>query len=211
MAELFAGIRTLRSRIPKAKCIVLSPRTDPPLLRQALDAGADGLLLEDTPAEVLQLLTRLMLLGHPYVPTQVARAMYQGATQTNVERAPDRSASVCRSGEGAVSVEANDDSAPKPVSPPVMVSSIVITPQDLATPSGEPLSKIDLSGREKEILGCLVSGHSNKVIARQLDIAEATVKIHVKGLLRKMQVSNRTQAAVRALRYPALPAVPSTF
>jgi two-component system nitrate/nitrite response regulator NarL len=59
--------------------------------------------------------------------------------------------------------------------------------------------QIELSDRENEILGCLVSGLSNKVIARQLNIAEATVKVHVKGLLRKMQVSNRTQAAILAL------------
>jgi DNA-binding CsgD family transcriptional regulator len=55
-----------------------------------------------------------------------------------------------------------------------------------------------LSERELDILRCLSQGHSNKVIARQLVIAEATVKAHVKALLRKMQVANRTQAAICA-------------
>lgn len=53
-----------------------------------------------------------------------------------------------------------------------------------------------LSLREREILSCLGAGSSNKVIARQLSISEATVKVHVKAVMRKLNVSNRTQAAV---------------
>ena len=53
-----------------------------------------------------------------------------------------------------------------------------------------------LSAREHCILRCLIEGDSNKIIARKIDIAEATVKVHVKALLRKIRVNNRTQAAV---------------
>jgi len=53
-----------------------------------------------------------------------------------------------------------------------------------------------LSTREKSILRCLIEGDSNKCIARKIDIAEATVKVHVKAILRKIRVQNRTQAAV---------------
>jgi two-component system nitrate/nitrite response regulator NarL len=56
-----------------------------------------------------------------------------------------------------------------------------------------------LSPRENQILRFLVNGASNKLIARELELSEATVKVHVKGLLRKVQASNRTQAAVWAL------------
>jgi two-component system, NarL family, nitrate/nitrite response regulator NarL len=55
-----------------------------------------------------------------------------------------------------------------------------------------------LTAREIEILRYLVVGFPNKVIARRLDLSEATVKVHVKGILRKLNVSNRTQAAVLA-------------
>jgi len=55
------------------------------------------------------------------------------------------------------------------------------------------------SRREIEILKYLVDGCSNKAIARELGITEATVKVHLKGLLRKIRASNRTQAAVWAL------------
>ncbi len=53
-----------------------------------------------------------------------------------------------------------------------------------------------LSPREKLIVRCLVEGDSNKSIARKMDIAEATVKVHVKAILRKIRVHNRTQAAI---------------
>ena len=53
-----------------------------------------------------------------------------------------------------------------------------------------------LSPREKSILQCLIEGDSNKCIARKIDIAEATVKVHVKAILRKIRVQNRTRAAI---------------
>jgi two-component system nitrate/nitrite response regulator NarL len=56
-----------------------------------------------------------------------------------------------------------------------------------------------LSPREKSILRCLIEGDSNKCIARKIDIAEATVKVHVKAILRKIRVQNRTQAAIWAM------------
>jgi len=58
-----------------------------------------------------------------------------------------------------------------------------------------------LSLRETCILRCLISGDSNKTIARNYSIAEATVKVHVKAILRKIRVRNRTQAAIWALNH----------
>jgi two-component system nitrate/nitrite response regulator NarL len=55
-----------------------------------------------------------------------------------------------------------------------------------------------LSSRENEILQCLTEGTPNKVIARKLDVAEATVKVHIKAILRKIGAANRTQAAMWA-------------
>lgn len=55
-----------------------------------------------------------------------------------------------------------------------------------------------LSNREVEVLDCLRDGSSNKIIARKLDISEATIKVHVKAVLRKIGAANRTQAAMWA-------------
>jgi two-component system nitrate/nitrite response regulator NarL len=55
-----------------------------------------------------------------------------------------------------------------------------------------------LSDREAQILRCLTQGASNKLIARELGVAEATVKVHIKAILRKVKATNRTQAAMWA-------------
>ncbi len=59
----------------------------------------------------------------------------------------------------------------------------------------------ELTPREFEILGLLAEGQSNKVIARNLGIADGTVKLHVKAILRKLQVSSRIMAAVMAVEH----------
>jgi two-component system nitrate/nitrite response regulator NarL len=64
----------------------------------------------------------------------------------------------------------------------------------------EPASELDkLTPREKDIIACLARGESNKVIARTLDLAESTVKIHVQNVLKKLKLSSRVQAAVYAV------------
>jgi len=55
-----------------------------------------------------------------------------------------------------------------------------------------------LSPREEDVLREIARGSSNKEIARALDIAETTVKIHVQHILRKLGLSSRVQAAVYA-------------
>lgn len=58
-----------------------------------------------------------------------------------------------------------------------------------------------LTPREKEILACLARGESNKVIARDLNVAESTVKIHMQNILKKLNVTSRVQAAVYAVEH----------
>jgi len=64
--------------------------------------------------------------------------------------------------------------------------------------TGEAKRIRNLSPREMEILGRLKEGEPNKIIARELDVTEATVKVHVKAILRKIGAANRTQAAMWA-------------
>ncbi len=63
---------------------------------------------------------------------------------------------------------------------------------------GPPSPVAHLSPREQEILRRIARGASNKAIARDLGIAETTVKIHVQHVLRKLNVTSRVQAAVIA-------------
>jgi len=64
--------------------------------------------------------------------------------------------------------------------------------------SDRSVEQANLSSRERDVLSCLTAGFPNKLIARKLEVSEATVKVHVKAILRKLQVLNRTQAAMWA-------------
>lgn len=91
------------------------------------------------------------------------------------------------------------------VTPPVRASAALPCTRDiLPDPPGDIPVRVgglhQLSEREEQILGSLVRGHSNKMIARMHSVTEATVKVHMKSILRKIRVANRTQAAIWALK-----------
>lgn len=71
--------------------------------------------------------------------------------------------------------------------------------RELARPRSHWSSAL-FSERERQVLANLADGKSNKFIARTLQISEPTVKAHIKTLLRKIGVSNRTQAAIWAMK-----------
>lgn len=84
-----------------------------------------------------------------------------------------------------------------------LTSKLVHGLQSLARKTQSPQieDKEKLSQREKEILFLLAQGASNKEMARQLNVAESTVKIHVQNILRKLNLSSRVQAAVYAVEH----------
>jgi two-component system, NarL family, nitrate/nitrite response regulator NarL len=85
---------------------------------------------------------------------------------------------------------------------PEMTSKLVAAFQSMQAGPVEPeaneVAASPLSPREEQILAHIARGASNKEIARALDIAETTVKIHVQHILRKLGLSSRVQAAVYA-------------
>lgn len=93
----------------------------------------------------------------------------------------------------------------EPVVSPEMMGKLVAAFQNQGAPEHDPVPQDEavieaspLSPREEEVLREIAQGASNKEIARRLDIAETTVKIHVQHILRKLGVSSRVQAAVYA-------------
>ncbi|UEM07216.1 response regulator transcription factor (plasmid) [Skermanella rosea] len=123
--------------------------------------------------------------------------------------AGDLSVDVLRAAMGAGA----DGFLSKDVSPEALIQSLQLVmlgervfPTNLAamlldiSSAPSPLNSVrGLSPREQEILQLLVTGASNKLIAIRLGITEATVKVHLKTLLRKIDVNNRTQAAIWAM------------
>ncbi|MCX7255385.1 MAG: response regulator transcription factor [Polaromonas sp.] len=77
-------------------------------------------------------------------------------------------------------------------------AAVPAAPADAPAPARDSSGLNLLSAREREVLALIAQGDSNKAIARKLDIAETTVKIHVQHILRKLQLTSRVQAAVYA-------------
>lgn len=91
----------------------------------------------------------------------------------------------------------------------VMAGKMVVAPEFSAVlarfiqrgPQASPVPSAfsELTPREQEILRHLADGQSNKAIGRALGISDGTVKLHVKSILRKLQLHSRVQAAVRSV------------
>jgi DNA-binding NarL/FixJ family response regulator len=69
-----------------------------------------------------------------------------------------------------------------------------------ARDSGVTARDLGLTERQAQVLGLILQGKPNKLICRELDLAEGTVKIHVAAILRALNVSTRTQAVIEASR-----------
>lgn len=80
---------------------------------------------------------------------------------------------------------------------PILARAVQGKSTEVKEDTDSPFS--DLTPRETEILGLLAEGQSNKAIARNLGISDGTVKLHVKAILRKLNVHSRVEAAVMAV------------
>ncbi len=89
----------------------------------------------------------------------------------------------------------------------VMAGGVYVPPQAVnghgiptARPQAASIADLSLTERQSDVLALMVQGKPNKVICRELSLAEGTVKIHVTAILKALGVSNRTQAVIAANR-----------
>ena len=133
---------------------------------------------------------RIVLMMDQYRIEDVARAFTSGAVDGYLVKAIS-----CAPLAGALRLIAMGEK----VLPSEVAESLTHSiPQILWSGQETGISGLPLSNREVEILRCLLDGDPNKVISRRLGIADATVKVHIKAILRKLRVQNRTQAAIWA-------------
>lgn len=145
-----AATREICRRFGGTKVLVLTTFDDDEYVRAALQSGAMGYLLKDTPSEEL---------------AAVIRAVHKGYTQL---------------GPGLVQK--------------VMAKAPVAAPVPVPMLSGWA----ELTHREREVLRLIAAGASNREIAQALYISEGTVKNHVTSILSRLQLRDRTQAAILA-------------
>ncbi len=167
------GIVPLKQAAPGIRILMLTVSENENDLAAALQAGADGYLLKTVELDHLSEYIIKVLAGEsvisPEMMTKLVTAFRsKSALPPALPVAPGESALLLDMPAGAAELAPARDSA------------------DL------------LSAREREVLALIALGDSNKLIARKLDIAETTVKIHVQHILRKLQLTSRVQAAVYA-------------
>ncbi|PAX51180.1 response regulator transcription factor [Brunnivagina elsteri] len=146
-----AATQEIQKHFAKVKVLVLTTFDDNEYVTAALQHGAMGYLLKDTPSEELAV---------------AIRAVYKGYTQL---------------GPGIV----------KKLLTQFPANSVI---QEITPPS----NLTELTPREKEVLRLIANGANNREIAQQLYISEGTVKNHVTNILNRLNLRDRTQAAIFA-------------
>lgn len=165
------AIRDLRRLLPRTRVLMLTVSEDAQDLSDALRNGAQGYLLKSIDGDVLADAIRRAARGEPVVSLELMGKLVQA-------------------------FQAQDGMPPPGLSGPAGAAGVSGTP-GMSAGSSEALAAA-LTPREEEVLGEIARGASNKEIARTLDIAETTVKIHVQHILRKLELTSRVQAAVYA-------------
>ena len=176
--ELMADeLHLLKDYHPESRVLVLSDTFNFADVVAALRAGANGYVMNTLTMEALVKSLDLVALGETVLASEFAQAVSEMRSK------------------------ALEIAVPTPPAQPAPHPLISIEEAELTRHYLEPAHH--LSSRETAILSCLVNGDSNKRIARDMGVAEATVKTHIKAILRKIRVKNRTQAAMWA--YTNLP------
>ncbi|MBX9834572.1 MAG: response regulator transcription factor [Burkholderiaceae bacterium] len=170
------AVKDLRRLAPQTRVLILTVSEDAQDLALALRNGAQGYLLKTIEGDLLAQAIRRAMRGEPVVSAELMGKLVT-AFQAQDTLAPTStltaSAASTAGAAGAAGAAGGAEVAASATSPA-------------------------LSPREKEVLCEIARGASNKEIARTLDIAETTVKIHVQHILRKLNLSSRVQAAVYA-------------
>ena len=184
----------------RPRFVLVTELEEPNLLRRALASGVDALLSKDISSRVLQRSLELVALGQRLFPASLVHP----ATDGSQPAAPSSAVPGCATPDAT---EPESKPAPELITVPTPLVSAMprFGAQPPSTrPDAAPLAlqrRATLSGRESQILEYLVRALPNKAIALELKITEATVKVHIKALLRKIRASNRTEAAIWALSH----------
>ena len=163
------AIQGLREVSPTSRVLMLTVSEDAQDLATALRNGAQGYLLKTIDGELLAEAIRRAARGEPVVSPELMGKLVAAFQSQGVAEAAALMAT------------------------PTTASATAPAPLPEPGGGGAPLSP-----REEDVLREIARGASNKEIARTLDIAETTVKIHVQHILRKLGLSSRVQAAVYA-------------
>ena len=209
--------RKIKDEMPKTSVMMVTMHENPDYLFEAVKAGAAGYVLKDASGERLLSAVRRTLDGESPLDQELAMRLLvrlaresgesgeEGTGGGSGERSGRLSPGASRT-MGKAPGEEDDPLAPHPVSTGPETSrpeaSHPGTHQAGSGGSGQPRrteQMESLTPREVEVLRLLSQGQTNPQIAQNLLVSRGTVKIHVQHIISKLGVSDRTQAAVRAI------------
>ena len=172
---------------PGVKPVILAAYQMADDILAALKAGACGFLCQDIPGEQLIKSLELIALGETVVHPQCS---WEQAAVGHIQASGEVEDSTFDAKNGGSYLTGHSNSR---FSFPLLGVAMGSLSENQA---GDAIPA--LSRREMLILRMLIEGASNKVIALKLVITESTVKVHMKAILRKLRLQNRTQAAIWA-------------
>ena len=167
--ENMQWIKVMRAIAPSAPIVVISDAEDGAEVVSSLGAGVQGFLPTSMGRELALQAFSFVLAGGSFFPPAAIRNIPTAESQEPPSGSRLRKTEQPSSGGSQAAPPSDDDTDAQGSS---------------------------LTQRQQEVLQLLQEGQPNKVIARQLGMTEATVKVHVRHIMRKLGASNRTQAAL---------------
>jgi DNA-binding NarL/FixJ family response regulator len=199
--EVFAEIQVLHTLRRDAALAIVSDDENPTTVLAAIRCGAQGYFSNSMPPDLALQALSFVLHGGTYFPPTAILASHAFSTPAPIEyRPPDLSQ------EQPLPLPEQHMQAP-PLRPEdglyeqgsVFDGKAAIVPRDHG---GNGFNGVrhapEFTERQYAVLVCLCQGDPNKVIGRKLGMTETTVKVHVREIMRKLGVSNRTQVAIAA-------------
>jgi DNA-binding NarL/FixJ family response regulator len=172
--------RKIKEELPETSVLILTAHADHTLLMDAVKAGAAGYVLKgERPDNILDAIRAVLNGGTPLDQGVAMGLLRRMAAEEAAAPASQGSHPPPTTSEQATSAESSVPAAPSLPNP--------------------------LTPRETEVLSCLASGKTNRQVATELHLSLSTVKRHIEHILPKLKVSDRTQAAVKAIEMGLLP------
>ena len=183
--------RRIKQEMPQTSVVMVTMHENPDYLFEAVKAGAAGYVLKDASGERLLGAVRRTLEGESPLNQELAMRLLVRLAR---ERGEDGT-----QGSGSQEVETEADTSGAEANKGTHASEAAGEEGEGAGDRGEAERVASLTPREIEVLTLLSQGQTNPQIAQNLTVSRGTVKIHVQHIISKLGVSDRTQAAVRAI------------
>lgn len=191
--EIFAEIQLLHTLRQEAALAIVSDDENPATVVAAIRSGAQGYISNSmAPNLALRALSFVLHGGTYFPPTAIMAGHAHGGAVPIEFRHPDLSQ------EQPLPVSEQPEQEDGPYTQQGSLFDVKAVGVQSANGSSSVRQGPEFTERQYAVLACLCQGDPNKVVGRKLGMTETTVKVHVREIMRKLGVCNRTQIAIAA-------------